>query len=326
MRDTLLKDNFGREFHYLRLSITEACNFRCQYCLPDGYDGPSSDSFMSLAEIDTLVKAFAGLGTSKVRITGGEPSLRRDLTDILYQTKATKGIRRLAMTTHGARLERYAQTWQQAGLDQVNVSIDSLDPHQFSAITGHDSLKQVLRGLDKAVEAGIEVKVNTVLLAGFSEMRLNRFLTWLKTTPVTLRFIELMETGEHSDFFKTQHQSGSPLKDYLEQHGWTPIARDINAGPALEYQHPDFAGNIGLILPYSKDFCKSCNRLRVAANGNLHLCLFSEEGISMRSLLKQGDTAAVQSFLHDALNNKHASHFLHEGNTGATRHLAMLGG
>ncbi len=322
----MLKDNYGREFHYLRLSITEACNFRCRYCLPDGYDGPSSDTFMSLAEIDTLVRAFAGLGTSKVRITGGEPSLRRDLTDIIAQTKATQGIDKVAMTTHGGRLERSAQTWHDAGLDQVNVSIDSLDPHQFSAITGHDSLQQVLRGLSAATDAGLKVKVNTVLLADFSEMRLQRFLQWLKTTPVTLRFIELMETGEHSDFFIHQHQSGTPLKGYLEQRGWTPIDRDINAGPALEYSHPEFAGNIGLILPYSKDFCRSCNRLRVAANGNLHLCLFSEEGISMRALLQDGDVAAVQAFLRSALGSKHESHFLHDGNTGATRHLAMLGG
>ncbi|GGW75190.1 GTP 3',8-cyclase MoaA [Alteromonas halophila] len=322
----MLKDTFGREFHYLRLSITEACNFRCQYCLPDGYDGPANDAFMSIQEIDTLVQAFAGLGTSKVRITGGEPSLRRDFTDILSQTKRTPGIHQVAITTHGARLERFARQWQQAGLDQVNVSIDSLDPRQFSAITGQDKLQQVLKGLDAALDAGLNVKVNTVLLADFSAARLNRFLTWLKTMPVTLRFIELMETGEHADFFQAQHQSGTPLKSYLENNGWAPISRDRSAGPAIEYQHPDYEGKIGLILPYSKDFCKSCNRLRVAANGNLHLCLFSEEGIPMRSLLKEGNTTAVQAFLQEALGNKHASHFLHEGNTGATRHLAMLGG
>ena len=160
----MLEDSFGRQFHYLRLSVTEACNFRCQYCLPDGYDGPTSEHFMTLKEIDTLLQAFARLGTSKVRLTGGEPTLRRDFIDILRLTANTPGIERVAMTTHGARMEKFASTWKEAGLDQVNVSIDSLDPRQFAAITGQDKLRSVLRGLDAAIEADLEVKVNSVLL------------------------------------------------------------------------------------------------------------------------------------------------------------------
>ncbi|WP_420935538.1 GTP 3',8-cyclase MoaA [Alteromonas sp. A081] len=322
----MLEDSFGRQFHYLRLSVTEACNFRCQYCLPNGYDGPSSDQFMSLSEIDTLLQAFASLGTSKVRLTGGEPTLRRDFIDILQLTANTPGIERVAMTTHGARLEKYASQWKQAGLDQVNVSIDSLDPRQFAAITGQDKLQSVLRGLDAAIDAKLEVKVNSVLLNDFSDSRLQRFLSWLKGMPVTLRFIELMETGELSQFFSKQHQSGSPLKTTLENMGWQPIVPRKDAGPAQEFYHPDYAGKIGLIMPYSKDFCKTCNRLRVSAPGKLHLCLFSENGIDMRDLLAKGDVQEVVTFLKQALGKKHATHYLHEGNTGATKHLAMLGG
>ena len=192
----MLEDSFGRQFHYLRLSVTEACNFRCQYCLPDGYEGPTSDQFMTLNEIDTLLKAFAKLGTSKVRLTGGEPTLRRDFLDILQLTSNTPGIERVAMTTHGARMEKFAHQWKEAGLHQVNVSIDSLDPRQFAAITGQDKLKAVLRGLDAAIDAGLDVKVNSVLLNDFSDSRLHRFLAWLKDMPVTLRFIELMEIKE----------------------------------------------------------------------------------------------------------------------------------
>jgi len=322
----LLEDSFGRQFHYLRLSVTEACNFRCQYCLPDGYQGSSNEHFLSLSEIDTLLSAFSGLGTSKVRLTGGEPTLRRDFLDILSLTASMPGIERVAMTTHGGRMAQYASDWQAAGLHQVNVSIDSLDPRQFAAITGQDKLNQILQGLDAALTAGLDVKVNTVLLKDFSEARLNRFLSWLKTMPVTLRFIELMETGDLPGFFKKQHQSGSPLKQMLLDNGWQPIIRRKDAGPAQEFQHPDFAGKIGLIMPYSKDFCKTCNRLRVAANGNLHLCLFSEQGIDMRNFLSEGDVAGLQQFLVQCLGQKHATHFLHEGNTGATKHLAMLGG
>ena len=250
----MLEDSFGRQFHYLRLSVTEACNFRCQYCLPDGYEGPSSDQFMTLDEIDTLLKAFARLGTSKVRLTGGEPTLRRDFLDILHLTSHTPGIERVAMTTHGARMEKFAHQWKDAGLDQVNVSIDSLDPRQFAAITGQDKLKAVLRGLDAAIDAGLDVKVNSVLLNDFSDSRLHRFLAWLKDMPVTLRFIELMETGDLHTFFNKQHQSGSPLKRTLLEMGWQPLLRRKDAGPAQEFYHPDYAGKIGLIMPYS---CKA---------------------------------------------------------------------
>jgi cyclic pyranopterin phosphate synthase len=324
--EILLEDSFGRQFHYLRLSLTEACNFRCQYCLPDGYQGPSSDQFLSASEIQTLLNAFAELGTSKVRLTGGEPTLRRDFLDILALTANTPGIERVAMTTHGARMAKHAKAWKQAGLHQVNVSIDSLDPRQFAAITGQDKLKDVLSGLDAAVEAELEVKVNTVLLNDFSDARLNRFLGWLKDMPVTLRFIELMETGDLPQFFSQQHQSGGPLRETLIENGWQPLIRRKDAGPAQEFFHPDYAGKIGLIMPYSKDFCKSCNRLRVAANGKLHLCLFSEQGIDMRDLLTAGDVEKVKQFLVECLGKKHETHFLHEGNTGATKHLAMLGG
>ena len=322
----MLEDSFGRQFHYLRLSVTEACNFRCQYCLPDGYDGPSSDEFMSLTEIDTLLKVFATLGTSKVRLTGGEPTLRRDFLDILTLTAETPGIQRVAMTTHGGRMEKFASQWKKAGLHQVNVSIDSLDPRQFAAITGQDKLKAVLRGLDAAIEAGLDVKVNSVLLNDFSDKRLHRFLEWLKTMPVTLRFIELMETGDLSQFFANQHQSGSPLKTALLEMGWQPLLRRKDAGPAQEFYHPDYVGKIGLIMPYSKDFCKTCNRLRVSAPGKLHLCLFSENGIDMRDLLRAGDVDQVVHFLREVLGQKHETHYLHEGKTGATKHLAMLGG
>lgn len=322
----MLEDSFGRRFHYLRLSITEACNFRCQYCLPDGYDGPPNSAFLNIHEIQTLLTAFGQMGTSKVRITGGEPSLRRDFTDIIAATANTPGINRIAATSHGARLAKDAHRWAQAGLHQVNVSIDSLDPNQFALITGQDKLKQILNGLDVAVEAGLNVKINTVLLQDFSSNRLQRFLTWLKTTPVTLRFIELMETGEHHNFFNQQHMSGAPLRDKLLAEGWQPIIRRRDAGPAQEFCHPDYAGNIGLIMPYSKDFCESCNRLRVAASGKLHLCLFSEQGLDLRHYLSAGDVEGVKQFVTESLGDKHISHYLQQGSTGATKHLAMLGG
>lgn len=322
----MLEDRFGRQFHYLRLSVTEACNFRCQYCLPDGYQGPPQSSFLTLPEISTAVKAFASLGTSKVRITGGEPSLRRDLPDIIQACKSTTGISTVAMTSHGERLARHANEWRDAGLDQINISIDSLDPRQFHSITGKDSLKKVLDGIDRAIDAGIKVKVNAVLMQGFTDNRLQRFLNWLKTMPVTLRFIELMETGDHHDFYMQKQLRGESLKAQLAEAGWQPIIRQVNSGPAQEFIHPEYAGRIGLIMPYSKDFCSTCNRLRLSAVGKLHLCLFSEYGIDMRDHLTTGDVIGLRKALQEVLLSKHSTHFLHDGNTGATRNLAMLGG
>lgn len=323
---SLLSDTHGRQFHYLRLSLTEACNFRCQYCLPDGYQGPSVENFLSITEIETLLTAFSQLGTSKVRLTGGEPTLRRDFIDILSLTANTPGISRVAMTTHGGRLAKHAHEWKAAGLDQVNVSIDSLDPRQFAAITGHDKLNSILEGLDKAIDVGIDVKVNSVLLNDFSDHRLQRFLAWLKQMPITLRFIELMQTGDNVNFFEKQHHRGTPIKEQLLAAGWQPVIRRKDAGPAQEFYHPDYAGKVGLIMPYSKDFCASCNRLRVAANGKLHLCLFSEHGISLRVHLIESDVEGLKQQLVSCLASKHATHFLHDGQTGATKHLAMLGG
>lgn len=322
----MLEDKFGRRFHYLRLSITEMCNFRCEYCLPDGYDGPDHSAFMNRDEIRTVVAAFAGLGTSKVRITGGEPTLRRDFGDILHDVAQTQGIERVAMTTHGARLARGIKEWADAGLHQVNVSIDSLDPRQFAAITGHDKLQEILRGIDIATQVGVDVKVNAVLMRTRQQENLNLFLNWLKDTPVTLRFIELMETGDHNRFFQQHHMSGEPLKQQLLESGWSPVIKRKHDGPAQEFYHPDYVGKIGLILPYSKDFCATCNRLRMAANGNLHLCLFSENGIDIRQDIASGDVARVQERLKNLLKIKDVSHYLHDGNTGATKHLAMLGG
>lgn len=321
-----LIDRYGRRFRYLRLSITDVCNFKCSYCLPDGYQCDSERDFLRPTEIATLVSAFAGLGTRKVRITGGEPSLRKDLSEIIELCAQTPGIEQVAMTTNGFKLKQQVARWQQAGLTKLNLSIDSLDPRQFNAITGHNSLQDILAGLEDALALGLEVKVNAVLLKPYSEGQMHSFMAWLKSMPVTLRFIELMQTGDNQLYFKHNHLSGQPIKQQLLEQGWVQLLRDNTAGPAQEFSHPDYAGRIGLIMPYSKDFCSSCNRLRVSALGKLHLCLFAEQGLDLRALIQQGDVAALQQQLMDLLGHKEASHWLDQGYTGATRHLAMLGG
>lgn len=322
----MLEDKFGRRFHYLRMSVTDVCNFRCNYCLPDGYKADGERGFLSTKELATVAKAFASLGTSKIRITGGEPSLRKDLTEIISICSETDGIKQVAMTTNGFLLERDVQRWYEAGLDTLNISIDSFDPHMFASITGHNKLETILRGVEHALMLGIKVKINAVLLRQYNGHEMSRFLSWIQSKPITLRFIELMQTGDNTAFFKQNHVSGEPIKQDLLAQGWGQVIRDKAAGPAQEFQHPDYAGRIGLIMPYSKDFCSSCNRLRISAMGKLHLCLFAEMGIDLRPYMQEGDHVALRDALVAHLDNKEATHYLHEGYTGATTHLAMLGG
>ncbi|NQY36455.1 MAG: GTP 3',8-cyclase MoaA [Alteromonadaceae bacterium] len=323
----MLTDNFGRRFYYLRLSITDVCNFSCSYCLPDGYQCDQPRDFMSLQEITRVTKAFGQLGTEKIRITGGEPALRKDLPDIIAVCKQTPGIKKVAITSNGFKLPTHLPQWLDAGIDAINISIDSLDPRQFHSITGHDKLDTILKGIDMALASGkTTVKVNAVLMREYSGYDIKSYLDWLKDTPVTLRFIELMQTGDNLEFFNAQHVSGARIKQNLILDGWQPVIRDRSAGPAQEFYHPDYLGKIGLIMPYSSDFCDSCNRLRVSASGKLHLCLFSDQGLSLREQLQQDDIAPLKDRILSFLGDKKATHFLHDKLTGGTKHLAMLGG
>lgn len=322
-----LIDRFGRRFRYLRLSVTEVCNFRCTYCLPEGFKKTQPLSFLSPAEIGRLVETFARLGVGKVRLTGGEPSVRRDLGEIIGRVGAVAGVDKVALTTNGWNLRRHIAEWRAAGLTNLNISIDSLDPDQFRRITGHDRLGDVLRGLDAALAHGMPaVKVNAVLLKDAAAAGFEDFAAFVRDRPVAVRFIELMRTGDNADYFDRQHVSGQVLKFWLEQRGWTARARAVDDGPATEYQHPEFAGRIGLIAPYAPGFCDSCNRLRVTARGKLRLCLFGEGGVELRDLLGQDDSEALAERIAGALVGKSAGHRLGEGRTGDTRQLAQVGG
>lgn len=322
----MLEDAMGRQFYYLRLSITDVCNFRCTYCLPDGYQGKPDQSFLTLPEIRQTLAAFAALGTEKVRLTGGEPGLRPDLPQIIESAAQTPGIRTVALTSNGYKLAQRIGRWRAAGLSQLNLSIDSLDASEFHAITGHNRLNEVLHGLDVALDEGLKVKVNAVLMRGLPD-QLETFLAWLKTKPVTLRFIEVMETGDHPTFFREHHVSGQAVKQQLLAQGWQPVKRRRDAGPAEEFWHPEYAGRIGLIMPYSPDFCSTCNRLRISSTGKLHLCLFTDQGLDVRPWMQPDvNSVELQARLQALLKHKAPSHLLHEGNTGGTQNLSIIGG
>lgn len=322
-----LVDGFGRRFHYLRLSITEVCNFRCTYCLPDGFKKSAPLTFLTPLECERVVRAFADLGVSKIRLTGGEPSVRRDLAQIIARTAAVPGVSKVCITTNGWNLERQIDVWRQAGLTNLNVSIDSLDREGFRRITGHDRLPAVVAGLDRALELGVPaVKVNGVLMRDTAEDGFADFVEFVRERPVAVRFIELMRTGDNAAFFADQHIPGTVLTDWLTERGWTPRVRAFDDGPAVEYVHPDFAGRIGLIAPYAPGFCDSCNRLRITARGQLRLCLFGELGVGLKDLLEVDAPEALRARILAALVGKPAGHRLHQGDAGDTRQLAQFGG
>ncbi|MBL8538660.1 MAG: GTP 3',8-cyclase MoaA [Hyphomonadaceae bacterium] len=322
-----LEDGFGRRFPYLRLSITEACNFRCTYCLPNGYRKSAPHDFLSVDEISRLVRAFRALGVNKVRLTGGEPSVRRDLTAIIAAVAET-GVEKVALTTNGWRLARDLTDWVQAGLTHLNVSVDSLDPSVFARVTGHDRLADVLAGVDGALRCPQpKVKLNAVLLRDSLVGGADAYAAFLRERKISVRFIELMRTGDNAAFFAAQHVSGAELRNWLLAAGWSPVARDDDDGPATEYSHADYQGRFGLIAPYASGFCDGCNRLRVTARGKLRLCLFGEGGVDLRDLLQCDENdAALQARIRDALRIKPARHRLGEGIAGDTRQLAEVGG
>ena len=323
-----LTDGFGRSFPYLRLSLTEACNFRCSYCLPDGYHADGRPRFLAVEEIARLVRAFATLGMHKIRLTGGEPSLRRDLTRIIATVARVPGIRKVAITTNGTRLPRYLPDWHQAGLTALNVSVDSLQRERFHAITGHDRLPEVLDGIAMAQALGLQsVKLNAVLLRDRNDDELPAWMEFLRERALSVRFIELMRTGDNGDYFQRHHLRADVLVEQLQAAGWSLRPRAADAGPAREYVHPAYRGSIGIIAPYSRDFCAGCNRLRVTARGDLRLCLFGDFGVALRPLLQSdADHDALLARITTQLGLKAAGHGLHQGRTGLTPHLASIGG
>lgn len=325
---TQLIDTFARKFYYLRLSITDVCNFRCTYCLPNGYQSKGYQAFLSLAEIGHLTKAFAELGTEKIRLTGGEPTMRRDFIDIIATIKQNQAIKKIAVTTNGYRLAKNVSYWKRAGLTDINVSVDSLDPWQFLAITGQDKFFQVMAGIDAALEAGFaKIKVNVVLMKNINDSNLASFINWIKLRPIQLRFIELMETGESDKLFHRHHVSGEKIRWRLLEQNWQPIPRYRSDGPAQVFKHPDYCGEIGLIMPYEKTFCQSCNRLRVSSIGHLHLCLFGERSIILRDLLVDASQSeALKARIQAELQLKRETHFLHHGDSGITSNLSVIGG
>ncbi len=329
---SLLQDNFGRTFPYIRMSITDVCNFKCGYCLPNGYQVDKKDNrkFLHLDEIRRLAKCFSLLGVRKIRITGGEPTVRKDFFDIIKVIKNDSGINNVVITTNGYHLDKKAKMLLDGGITGINISIDTLNPEIFKNITGHDRLSEILRGIDNLQNMGFEnIKINAVLLNGINSSRkdFDEWSKFIEKNKVDFRYIELMRTGDNLEYFNKYHISSKVFKDYLLENNWIFQTFGKDAGPSLNYINPRFKGKFGLIAPYSKDFCKSCNRLRITSRGDLRLCLFGNSGISLRHLLQNDDQISeLKELILKQMQFKKESHYLELGNTGSTKNLSKTGG
>ncbi|MBU6152795.1 MAG: GTP 3',8-cyclase MoaA [Bdellovibrionales bacterium] len=330
MLGAMLTDAYARKFSYLRLSITEKCNFSCKYCLPEGYK-PSAhapEPELSLSEIRNLLAGISHAGFRKIRITGGEPTLRPDLLQIIEAASETPGIEIRALSTNGWNLRSISKKLKLAGLTHLNVSVDSLDRQRFLKLCGRDSLHLVLAGIEEALALQFAgVKINAVLHRDSAQSELEHFLEYVKSRPLTVRFIELMRTGERGEYRDRHFLSAGGLKLHLLARGWKPLERELSSGPAHEFYHPDFSGRIGLIAPHSDGFCESCNRLRVTSQGKLKLCLFGEKDESIRPFLQSKEVAlGLDLRIQQLLVQKPGAHFLSEGRTGGARNFSVMGG
>ncbi len=271
-----MEDASGRRMRYLRISVIDACNYRCVYCLPSGWKRAATTCGpLSASEIRNLVDGFAGLGICKVRLTGGEPLLRHDIVSIARSVAAVPGILGVGISTNGFDLARLAEPLRKAGVSAVNISVDSLDPVRYGNLTGRPNLGRILDGLFTALRVGFEtVKVNTVLLRETEESDLERFFLLAREHPIAVRFIELMPTRMNRDLFKCQYISAEVVRTRLSIEGWSETARYESDGPAREYVHPEYRGRVGIISPNSCGFCATCNRIRVSSDGRLRLCLY----------------------------------------------------
>ena len=291
-------DAYGRKITYLRLSVTELCNLRCRYCMPeDGVCKKRHEEMLTEEEMLCAVEAAASLGVTKLRITGGEPLVKRNILSICRRAAAVEGIGEVCLTTNGLLLPQLAQPLREAGVRRVNLSLDTLDEKKYTYITRRGSLRQALDGLEAALDAGFErVKLNTVLIGGFNDDEIPALARLTQQYPVDVRFIELMPMYDSGDFGPKAYLPGSVVTQLLPELKPQPDGD----GVAKLYRLPGALGNVGIISPISAHFCGACNRIRLTADGKLKPCLHSTLEYSIKGL----DFAGMQALLRQVILEK----------------------
>jgi GTP 3',8-cyclase len=327
-----LRDGWGREIKSLRVSVTDRCNFRCRYCMPaEGLEWLKRDEILSFEEIQRLVALMAALGVNEIRLTGGEPLVRRDLPELVRMLAETPGVADLSLTTNGVLLDRLAGPLVQAGLRRINVSLDSLNHVRFAEITRRDALNKVLRGLE-AAERYPElrpIKINCVALRGFTEQEVPALAQLAQRKPYVVRFIEFMPLDADQTWRKEDVLTGAEIKAIVEAE-IGPLV-ELPAKPsstARRFRFADGIGELGFISPVSEPFCSSCDRIRLTAEGQLRTCLFSRREWDLKTPLREGASETeLETLLRWAVAHKELKHKINDpGFVRASRSMSQIGG
>lgn len=306
-----LIDQFGRRVDYIRLSITDRCDFRCVYCMSEDMTFLPRNEVLSLEECARLVKVFVSLGVTKVRITGGEPLVRKNALWLFEQVGQLKDLRELVVTTNGSQLESQAIDLKKAGVKRINISLDSLDEERFRKITRVGELSKVLRGIEAAKQAGFEsIKLNTVLMRGINDDEALSLLNFAIEQELDIAYIEEMPLGDVDHLRGSTYVSNDATLKLLQQHHTLISSAETTGGPAKYWRIPDTNTKVGFISPHSHNFCESCNRVRITCKGELYLCLGQEDKIDLMPLLREhpNDDAPLVAAILDSMRIKPKGH------------------
>ena len=324
-----LVDTLGRTINYLRLSITDRCNMRCFYCMPqEGIVKKRHSSILSYEELQLIAETAVGLGIEKIRITGGEPLVRAGLIGFLEKLSAIPGLRHLALTTNGLLLERLASDLQRVGVQRLNVSLDSLKPQTFSEITRGGDLKTVLAGLDAAERAGFPPpKINCVIMRGINDSEILAFAEMSRSRGNSIRFIEYMPAVKEEDWQRYCISGEEILQRITEHYPLEQIDKGVFAGPSRDYRIPGARGSIGIITAVSGHFCSECNRIRVTSTGQAKGCLFSDEKTDLLPFLRPPDPLGLAEVLRRIVSTKPERHEISkDGYTHKNFTMSQVGG
>jgi cyclic pyranopterin phosphate synthase len=328
-----LIDQFARRISYLRLSVTDRCDLRCSYCMPERQTFLPKAEVLSLEELYKLSLGFISRGITKLRLTGGEPLVRRDMIDLVKALgrKIGDGLEELTLTTNATRLADYADDIAASGVRRINVSLDTLDSAKFAKLTRRDSLPQVLEGIAAAKAAGLKVKLNTVALKGVNEDEIPELIAWAHGQGLDLTLIEVMPLGEVEQDRFDHYLPLSTVRESLEREWTLTPSGHRTGGPARYYDIAETGGRLGLITPLTNNFCDGCNRIRVTTTGQLYPCLGGREQVDLRAALRSADPdAALADALDQAMKIKPLRHHFDISGPGGApalaRHMSMTGG
>ena len=324
-------DGFGRRVEYLRISVTDKCNLRCVYCMPEeGLEWLRRDQLLSFEEITEIVTVMAGMGLKRVRITGGEPLVRRDLPSLVRALRGVPGIDDIALSTNGVLLAEQAEALRDAGVDRINLSLDSLRPERIDALARRaGSAAKIFAGLEAAERAGFTpLKINCVVMRGRNDDEVADFAAATRHRPWHIRFIEVMPTGDNLDISRDEYVSSEEILERVAEIGdLAPVRGPAGNGPARYFAFPGAAGTIGVITPMSHNYCDRCNRMRLTADGQLRPCLFGAAQTNLRDPLRRGE--AIEPLIWATLRVKPERHLLVRGSaegSGGLLALSEVGG